>query len=264
MTALRRAEAATSVQPQTEIRLLDWFDPIHDPGGVISRTVLRLDQLAAKRGVRLYPQTDFRTLTTIVEAHRSQGTVQMPHVHPGYSSVGPDNAFWIYGVDADGRSATTQAGRYYDFTGTTLVDELASFRFFYDDPSRHVTDACFVRTPPEAAGITGTVVASGTIWVRPDMRGPDKDQIILSSLLSKLTRVVALALWWPETTLTFSSYALYDRGVVNNYGYQHKAFPVEWVFPFGPAPSSGMFWMYREEMLAWADSEFRPNFCSFD
>lgn len=155
MTALRRPEPNLAVQPQTETRLLDWFEPIHDPSGIISRTVLRLDQLAAKRGVRLYPQSDFRSLTTIVEAHRSQGTVQMPHVDADYSSVGADNGFWIYGIDADGRSATTQAGRYYDFTGTSLADELASFRFFYDDPSRNLTEGCYAKTPPEASLITG-------------------------------------------------------------------------------------------------------------
>ncbi len=258
MTALRWAQSAIQVRPQTETRLLDWFEPLHDPGGFISRTVLRLDQLAAQRGVRLYPQGDFRALTTIVEAHRSQGTVQMPHVNPDYSTVGPDNGFWIYGIDADGRPATTQAGRYYDFTGTTLAEELASFRFFYDQPGLHLTEGCFVRTPPEASRITGSALASGTIWVRPDLRGPDKDRIILSSVLSKLTRFVGLAQWWPETALTFSSYNLYDRGVVSNYGYLHKAFPVDWVFPFGAAPSSGMFWMSRDEMLAWAASDFRP------
>lgn len=257
MTALRKAESETSVQPQTETRLLDWFNPIHDPGGVISRTVLRLDQLAAKRGVRLYPQTDFRALKTIVEAHRAEGTVMMPHVDPAYSTIDETNGIWVYGIDAEGKSATTQAGRYYDFTGTSLAAELESFRFFYDDPSRHVTESCYVTTPPEAAQITGTVLASGTIWVRPDMRGPGEDGIVLSQLLGKLTRLIAIAQWWPEQLFTFSSYQLYNRRVVANFGWPHEAFPVDWVFPFGRAPSSGMFWMSREEMLAWSADEFR-------
>lgn len=89
------------------------------------------------------------------------------------------------------------------------------------------------------------------------MRGPGREQVILSSVLSKLTRLVALAQWWPETLLTFSPYALYDRGVDSNYGYMHAAFPVDWVFPFGRAPSSGMSWTSREEMVAWAADEFR-------
>jgi hypothetical protein len=211
MTALRRAESETSVQPQTETRLLDWFDPIHDPGGVISRTVLRLDQLAAKRGVRLYPQTDFRALKTIVEAHRAQGTVLMPHVDPTYSTIDETNGIWIYGIDAEGRSATTQAGRYYDFTGTNLAEEMASFRFFYDDPSKYLNESCYCRAPEAASQITGTALASGTIWVRPDMRGPGAEKIVLSQLLGKLTRLIAIAQWWPEYLFTFSSYDLYNR-----------------------------------------------------
>jgi hypothetical protein len=257
MTALRRAESAEAVQPQTETRLLDWFDPIHDPGGVISRAVLRLDQLAAKRGVRLYPQTDFRALKAIVEAHRAEGTVLMPHVDPTYSTIDERNGIWVYGIDAEGRAASTQTGRYYDFTGTSLAEEMASFRFFYDDPSQYLNESCFCRTPHAASAITGTALASGTIWVRPDLRGPGEQNIVLSKLLGKLTRLIAIAQWWPEHLFTFSSYDLYNRRVVANFGWAHEAFPCEWVFPYGPVASAGMFWMTRQEMLDWAADEVR-------
>jgi hypothetical protein len=257
MTALRRVVDAPDVLPQTEVRLLDWFEPIHDPGGIVSRMVLRLDQLWAKRGVFLYPQTDFRALKTVVEAHRGQGTIMMPHVDPTYSTIGAENGVWFYGVDANGRAASTLTARYYDFTGTSLAAELESFRFFYDDPVRHLTEGCFVRTPPEASQITGSALASGTLWVRPDMRGPDKNKIILSQIAGRLGRLIGIGRWWPETVFTFSSYALCERGTVANFGYPKTAFPVDWVFPTGPAPSSGMFWMTRDEMLARAADDLR-------
>ncbi len=257
MTALRRADTTTTVQPQTETRLLDWFDPIHDPGGVISRTVLRLDQLAAKRGVRLYPQTDFRALKTIVEPRRHLGTVMQPYVDPTYSTVDARNAIWILGVDAEGVPATTVAGRYFDFTGSSLAAEMESFRLFYDDPARHITSDCYCRAAPAAMNIKGPAVHSGTMWVRKDMRGPGEDGIVLSQLLGKLTRLIAIAQWWPEHVFTHSSYDLYNRGVVANFGWPHESFQVDWRFPFGTVPSAGMFWMTRGEMLAWAENEVR-------
>ena len=257
MTALRWTETAPAVQPQTETRLLDWFEPLHDPDGLISRTVLRLDQLAAKRGVRLYPQIDLRTLRTIVEPRRHLGTVMMPYVDVAYSTIGAHNAIWVLGIDADGVPATTQAGRYFDFTGTSLAAEMESFRMFYDDPAEHITPDCYCRAAPAALEVKGPAVHSGTIWVRKDMRGPDEDGIVLSQLLGKLTRFIAIAQWWPEHLFTFSSYDLYNRGVVANFGWPHESFQVDWRFPTGTVPSAGMFWATRDEMLAWAEEEFR-------
>lgn len=256
MTLARKT--ARVAAPQVETRLPDWFEAIHDPGGVIARNVLRLDQLAAKRGVRLYPQTDFHTLKAIVETHRSQGTVLMPHVDPTYSTINGENGIWILGVDAQGNAATTQTGRYYDFTGSSLAAEMASFRFFYDEPARHLTPECYCRAPRDAAEvITGTAVSSGTIWVRPDMRGPGEEGIVLSQLLGKLTRLIAIARWWPKHMFTFSSYDLYNRGVVRNFGWPHESFVTEWHFPYGPVAPAGMFWMTREEMLGWAADDFK-------
>jgi hypothetical protein len=255
MTALRSASASLAV-PQTETRLLDWFEPIHDPDGVVSRTVLRLDQLAARRGVRLYPQGDFRALKAVAEANRHQGSVLAPNVDPDCSSVGPDNAIWIYGVDGDGRPATTQTGRYFDWTGTTLAAEIESFRFFYDEPARHLTPDCYCRMPrPAADVISGPTLQSGTIWVRPDLRGPDEHGIVLSQLLGRLTRMIGIARWWPRYVLTFSTNDLYKRGVVTNFGWLHQEFPVEWKLPGQPVYKGGLFWMTREEMLDWAGRE---------
>ncbi len=257
MTALRKAETETSVQPQTETRLLDWFDPIHDPGGIISRTVLRLDQLAAKRGVRLYPQTDFRALKTIVEPRRPLGTVMMPFADTAYTALGAHNGIWVLGIDSQGEVVSTQAGRYFDFTGTTLAAEMESFRFFYDDPARHITPDCYCRPAPAAFEVNGPAVHSGTIWVRKDMRGPDEEGVILSQLLGKLTRLISIAQWWPEHLFTFSSYDLYNRGVVTNFGWPRESLQVDWRFPTGTVPSAGMFWSTRDEMLAWAAEEVR-------
>ena len=255
MTALPAATPALA-RPQTQTRLLDWFEPIHDPGGVISRAVLRLDQLAARRGVHLYPQADFRALKAVADANRHQGSVLAANVDPTYSVVGRENAIWIYGVDAAGNAASTQTGRYFDWTGTTLGAEIESFRFFYDRPEHHITEDCFCRMPrPEADTVTGPVLQSGTIWVRPDLRGPDDQGIVLSQLLGRLTRLLGIAHWWPDYVFTFSTHDLYKRGVVTNFGWAHEAFPVEWKLPGLPVYRGGLFWMTRAEMLDWAGRE---------
>jgi hypothetical protein len=255
MTALAtRMPRAAGVQ--TETRLLDWFDPIHDPGGVISRAVLRLDQLAARRGIHLYPQTDFHALKAVADANRHQGSVLAANVDPAFSRVGEENAIWLYGIDADGNAASTQTGRYFDWSGTSLGAEIESFRFFYDKPEQHLTDECFCRMPrPEADAVTGPVLQSGTIWVRPDLRGPDDQGIVLSQLLGRLTRLIGIAHWWPDFVFTFSTHDLYRRGVVANFGWAHEAFPAEWKLAGLPVYRGGLFWMTRAEMLEWAGRE---------
>jgi len=257
MTALRRSDdVAYDVQPQTTTRLLDWFEPIHDPGGILSRLVLRLDQLAVKRGVRLYPQTDFLALKAVVEANRHHGTVLFQNMDPAFSRVGPDNALWIYGVDSDGRAATTQGGRYFDWTGTSLAEEVESFRYYYETPERHLTEECYAQVPrPAAEQIVGPAMISGGIWVRPDLRGPNPDGIVLSQLLGRLTRLIGIARWWPDFVFTFSSNELYKRGVVGNFGWTHHEFPFEIQLPRAPLYRGGLFWMTREEMLNWARRE---------
>ena len=244
-------------RPQLTTRLPDWFEAIHDPGGVLARNVLRLDQLAAKRGVRLYPQTDFRALKTVADEHRSEGTVLMPHVDPAYSTVNEENGFWILGIDERGDVALTVAGRYYDFTGSSLAEELRSFRFFYDEPARFVTPECYCRPPAEAELLRGPSFASGTLWVRKDLRGPDENGIQLSRIMGPLNRSVGIARWWPEVVFTFSRCELYNRGVVGRFGYAHEAFDIEWRLHYGVVPTSGMFWLTRDEMLDLAASDFR-------
>lgn len=256
MTTLSAAIPAT--RPQLSTRLPDWFEAVHDPDGVIARNVLRLDQLAAKRGVRLYPQTDFDVLKAIVEERRSQGTILMPLVDPAFCTITEQNGFWLLGIDEHGEVASTHTGRYFDFNGSSLGAEMASFRFFYDDPGRYVTSECFVRSPRECHDVvTGTAFHSGTMWVRPDLRGPGDVGIVMSQVLGKLARLLGLARWWPQHLFTFSSYSLYNRGVVTNFGYPHEAFPVEWQLHYGPVPASGFFWMSREELLTWAADDFR-------
>lgn len=255
MTVLAvKAPLASAIQTTT--RLLDWFDPIHDPSGIISRTVLKLDQLAAKRGVRLYPQTDNRALKTVTEAYRHLGTVLSPNADPDYSRIDSSNAFWILGLDSDGQVATTQAGRYMDWTGSSLADEVEAFRYFYETPEKHLTEECYCRVPrPAAEQITGPVMLSGTIWVRPDMRGPDAQGIVLSQLLGRLTRMIGLAQWWPDFLFTFSSNDHYKRGVVTNFGWAHHEFPVEWKLAGLPVYRGGLFWMTRGEMMDWAATD---------
>jgi len=258
MTALRKSPQtpASKYGVQTEIRLLDWFETDNDPGGVIARMVLALDQLAARRGVRLYPQTSYEALRATVDDFRGQGANLSPNMDVAFSDVSDENAIWILGIDADGMPVTTQGGRYFDWTGTSMAAEMESFRFFYQEPERHVTGDMYCRIPrPEGDMITGPVMHSGSIWVRPDFRGPGEEGIVLSKVLGRLTRMIGMARWQPDYLFTFSSLDLYGRGVVKNFGWPHEAFQAEWHLPTFPHFRAGLFWMTREEMMDWARGE---------
>jgi hypothetical protein len=258
MTAQRSNMLSVDVSPQLEVRLPDWFEAGHDPGGVISRMVIRLDQLALRRGSRWYPQTDFWALKEVQTANRAHGTITQPHIDPVHSDLTPENAFWILGIDEAGAPATTQTGLMFDWHDTTLAKELESYRFFYRDPKRVITEDCYCRIPrPAGDQISGTVVHSGGMWVRPDMRGPGDVGIVLSQVLGKLTRLVAISRWWPDFLVMFAAVDLYNRGVVSNFGWTHGAFKAEYKLPGHPPYAAGLFWMEIQELLNWAEEELR-------
>lgn len=260
MTAQRKSLPSLDVGQgiQTAVNLLDWFEADYDVGGVISRMVLRLDQLAARRGIRFYPQTDCLALRRLVDANLGQGAVMSPNMDIRFSSVTPENTFWLLGLDADGVPATTQSGRYFDWSRTNLAEEVESLRFFYDDPARHIEPGTYCRMPrPAAEQISGPVVHSGTMWVRPDFRGPGKEGIVLSQILGKLVRFLGIARWKPDYVFTFSSLDHHRRGVVRNFGYAHEEFPVEWKLPANDHYRGGLFWMTRKEMEDWATEQLK-------
>lgn len=241
-------------------RLPDWYEPVFDPSHALARALLILDALALRRGVRLYPQWDYRGLKAVVGAGREAGfdTILASQADPDCCRLANDNAFWILGVDADGRPATTQTGRYYDWTGTTLRREVESFRFFYDRPQRHLDRTCWCEMPPSAEQVTGPTAHSGTIWVRPDLRGPDAEGIILSRLLGRITRLIAISLWAPRWLFTFSLLSLHKRGVVGNFGWDNWGPGARWQLA-GQAPyDGGLAWMSTESFVRWA-SELTPD-----
>lgn len=241
---------------QTRTRLLDWFEADYDVDGAISRLVLRLDQLAARRGIRLYPQTDFWGLKRVVDANRPLGANLSPNVDAAVSAVDAGNAFWLLGIDDQGKPAATQTARHFDWTGTTMSEEMESLRFFFADPDRHRDGRTYCRIPrPDGDLISGPVVHSGTMWVRPDFRGPGDVGIVMSQILGRLIRLISLSRWRPGYLFTFSSLDLYKRGVAKNFGYAHEAFTAEWDLPDYPGYRAGLFWITAEEMMSWARSE---------
>ncbi|MBI1773770.1 MAG: hypothetical protein HYR63_00350 [Proteobacteria bacterium] len=183
---------------------------------------------------------------------RGLDMVFMPQADPVYCRLGPDNAFWILGVDLDGRVATTQGGRLYDWTGSNMKREVESLRFFYDRPEDHTDEGCWCEMPEAARQITGTAVHSGSMWVRPDLRGPSEDGIVLSQLLGKLTRALGVALWNAAYVFTFSSLELNRRGVVANFGYDHYETPLRLKLPERPLYEAGLCWMTARSFVDWA------------
>ena len=88
-----------------------------------ARALLAIDQHARDRGVRLYPQTNFRLLSAIFSTHAESGARLAPLYDPQHHPLTPETAFWIAGLDDDGQVVLTAAARVFDLQATSLRDE---------------------------------------------------------------------------------------------------------------------------------------------
>jgi len=117
-----------------------------------------------------------------------------PTFDPRLSTLTPENAFCLVGRNRAGEVVTTQGGRLFDLSGSTLARECETMRFFYDDPKQQALpdESCEV-TAQTASGITGLATFIGALWYRPDIRS-----LGLSPLMARIGRMYAYTRWAPD------------------------------------------------------------------
>lgn len=195
-------------------RLLDQITLVHGPHDMLERFFRHADATARRCGVRLRLHSDFDRLLEVNERYRASWSPLTPIFHPAYSNLRIDGAFWIEGVDDGGETVLTNAGRLYDWHGTTLGDELRSLRVFFEDPAPHLAAGDFARVDaPSADRISGRVVFTGAMWVRPDYRRRG-----LTKIVPRITRLYAFTRWGNPLFWAFIEPDLHEIGVTRAYG----------------------------------------------
>jgi hypothetical protein len=226
--------------------LLDDVTVQHGPAPLIARFLIAANREARDRGVTFVLKRDFRELFALNEKHRDCWYRLAPVFDPEFNTVPPEEAFWLAGYDEAGDIVATDATRYYDWSQTDLATEFAALRLWYNEPERWrmPSEECRITA---AAGwlITGRSTFSGCIWCRPDFRGRG-----LSSIMPRINRTVALALWGIDFNFGFVENFIIETGLLEQYGFSNHAPGV--AFRNGPKGDMDMhlIWLRRDEIIA--------------
>ncbi len=240
----RAEHARATLSAATSSSFLDDIRISFGPHRLLGRFFLAADAEVQERGVHL----SFAPMQQLVEINRetpASWRPLLPHYDPSYGGISEQNAFCLVGRSHAGDIVATQAGRFYDFTQTNLHAEATSLRLFYPDPERmrRSGESCTM-TAPSAKRIRGRVVFSGAAWYRPDFRGRE-----LSSVLPRIARAYAHAIWNTNCTFTFIAKALIDKGAWRRTGYSNLEWNVILRNSVMGRYHGALVWMHTREML---------------
>jgi len=225
--------------------------------GVMTAFLFGAVQSVMDLGVQLYLHTDFKRLFDVNRQNREHWFPIMPMFDPNCSALdGIESGFWLEGRSRNGRTVVAQCARHYHLPESSVADELTSMRFFYADPATFAApqETCKC-TAPSARMLANHVCYSGGTWFHPDYRGRD-----LASLLPRISRTLALALWQTDYTLSLVEPVLIEKGIVGRYGYKNVEAGVDWT----GSPIHGdlylhVIWMDRptlmRDLVKWAGSK---------
>lgn len=216
------AKIATRAKPSASI--LNNLVIEHGPTPLLGQFFLRADAEARKQGVHI----GFASCGEMVEANAQNSNNWLPLIplfDPSFGALNDENSFCILGWNAAGEIVTANAGRFYDWQATNLVEETKTLRLFYDDPERMKVagERCEV-TAAKATSITGRVAYVGAAWVRPDFRGRG-----LSETLPRFAKAYALTQWGPDWITSLMTEATHSRGFAERFGYNHIDWEVRWI-----------------------------------
>jgi hypothetical protein len=216
----------------------------YGPAGVLGRTILAAEQLALSKGVRLSFATGAELLA-VNEANRATWLPLISVFDARFNALDDRHAFFILGRNAAGEVVACQAGRLYDWEGTSFQAECEGLTMFYRDPDR-------MKLPGEewtvsalaARGMSGRVAFSGAAWYRRDYRG-----VGLVEWLPRLSRALAKGLWDTDVTVTVMAENNVKRGVYPRNGYCNAEWAVEAVNGRMGTLRYALLWSKSAEMV---------------
>lgn len=205
-----------NIIPQNNLRLPEALTIRHGPAPELARFVLAADKAARRKGVFLRIRHDFDELLYANRHYAAHGWYPLlDGFNPECTDIGPKNAFWISGENADGEIVVTVASRVLDLSGTNLAEQARTVWFGKD-----CGQPCVV-TAEAAHRISGIVNFGGSLWVRPDFRGRQ-----LAYLMPRVVKAYSCARWPIEWLFCFIEAANVKRGVAQSFGHQHLSYSV--------------------------------------
>lgn len=214
----------------------------HGPIGLLGRFFLRADQALRERGITL-AFADLPTVRAVNKEVQDPWWDLMPMFDCEVHSFAPNRTLALLGYNADGEVVASQAARVYDLRQTNLQGAAADLSLFYGSANSPAGASCQIAAPA-GQQISGFVTYSGCGWYRPDYRGR-----LLSTILPRISRALALAIWDAQFTVSFIDWALVKKGVSERYGYQNADDGVRINGLFDTEFYGALAWMHRDRLL---------------
>lgn len=216
----------------------------HGPIGLLGRYFLFVDHYLRARGVTL-TLASLEDASRLHERNRQSWNLFPPMLDTRLSDIPKSRSYCLLGIDGNGAVVTSQGGQVFDLAGSSLTRLIKDQSFFYGPGGKPgpAQPTCDIWAPV-ADSITGQVVYSGALWVRPDYRGHK-----FASLLPRLSRAYALAHWGTDYTVAFISNQSAQTPLLQMYGYSK----LEQGFLMAGIPGVGdvtgpLMWMDRAEL----------------
>jgi len=218
--------------------------PIKAPQSVsINNVLVDINAEIAACGVVLKLHTDFNRFRDVVAKTPDREAVTSLF-DPDLSDIGPDNGFWIEGVDAEGQVVHLQALRMDDLQGVSLASHWQDKPEWYAPPGADVDlPKTNFNTASASHEISGTVCYHGDFWIHKKCR-----KFRLAGKLSVFAMLLAAAKFDPDFIYCFIVPKHVRQGLAAVYGYLH-------IHPFAPQ------WHFRgsnqtyDDYLVWISGD---------
>ncbi|BBK30757.1 hypothetical protein STHU_13910 [Allostella humosa] len=189
-------------------------------------------------------------MTGLRDRHRADAFLAADRPLPSqldvdYCALPPDSAFWIEGLDENGRTVLTHAARLFDWSATDLEREGLASRIFYDRPQvdgRPGQDLTLDQPMP--VRVSGRVAYVGGLWIHPDCRGRG-----LGRIMPRVGRAWAYLRWQPDFVFSHVVDRLLDGGLEAVYGYPHRHRGLRFRNRYGRAYDVSWVWMSGQELV---------------
>lgn len=226
--------------------LLDQIFLKHGPRDLLKSYFIQVDQLLRELGLRVSICTDFDRLAALNRRNRDSWPPLIPFKDPTFNRLVAGQAFWLDVQDVRDDTVVAHSARIFDWSDTTLEQEIKTLRLLYSNPAPHVAagETIDMVDAASAERISGRVALLGSKWVRPDLRRRG-----LAKIVAGITRVCSYASWRPHYIIGFVEPRLHSIGVTRAYGEYHVEDGV--VFPLGGRGKVPymLVWMTAETLL---------------
>ncbi len=197
------------------------------------------------RRITIQYMTNFDDLLKTVHEIEDKGELT-PIFDVRHSDIGPENGFWLRGLDEAGNVMHVQAVRHDNLSETTLSEH------WKNDPLLYCTQGLGIDilkseydVAPVANEISGSVCYHGELWVEKSYR-----QIRLASKLANLAMLMALGRFRPDYLYCLIVPKVIRTGLSVRNGYLHMhPQGIRWHIPGNEVPyDEYLVWMTGEEL----------------